>query len=107
MKLSDIRDLSKDDILSASGLTSKPSATERFLGGLGFFGIGLLVGAGAALLLAPKSGEDLREDLGDKLRELRNRESTSGDGAGTEHLTGPRRTEAQAAKRRTGLNEGG
>ena len=71
MKLSDIRDLNKDDVLAALGLTSKPSTSEVILGRLSIFGLGLLVGAGAALLLAPKSGEDLRADMGSKLRDLR------------------------------------
>ncbi len=71
MKLSDIRDLNKDDVLAALGLTSKPSTSEVILGRMSMFGLGLLVGVGAALLLAPKSGEDLREDLGNRLRDLR------------------------------------
>ena len=71
MKMNDLRDLSKDDVLSALGLTSKPSTSERLLGALGIFGVGLLVGAGAALLLAPKSGQALRADLGERLRNLR------------------------------------
>ena len=75
MKLSDLSDLSKDDILSALGLAAKPSASERLLGTVGVFGLGVLIGAGAALLLAPKSGQDLREDLGDRLRHARNGEA--------------------------------
>ena len=74
MKLSDLSDLSKDDILSALGLAAKPSATERVLGTVGVFGLGLLIGAGAALLLAPKSGQGLREDLGERFRRGRNGE---------------------------------
>jgi hypothetical protein len=79
MKLSDIRDLSKDDILSAMGLASKPTTPERLLGILSIFGVGLLVGAGTALLLAPKSGQDLREDLGQRIRKLRSDETDSSD----------------------------
>lgn len=79
MKIDDLRDLSKDDILSALGLVSKPSTTERLLGTLSIFGVGLLVGAGAALLLAPKSGEALRADLGERVRNLRPEESKSPD----------------------------
>ena len=71
MKMNDLRDLSKDDVLSALGLTSKPSTSERLLGTLAVFGVGLLVGAGAALLLAPKSGEALRADLGERFRNAR------------------------------------
>jgi len=77
MKLDDLREFSKDDILSALGLTAKPTASARLLSGLGIFGVGLLVGAGAALLLAPKSGEALRTDLADRLRHRRNEEGAS------------------------------
>jgi hypothetical protein len=71
MKLSDISDLSKDDVLSALGLSAKPSSSERWLGVAGIFGAGLLIGAGVALLLAPMSGQGLREDLGERLRRAR------------------------------------
>jgi gas vesicle protein len=71
MKINDLRDFSKDDVLAALGLTSKPSTSDRLLGALGVFGVGLLVGAGVALLLAPKSGEALRADLGERFRNLR------------------------------------
>lgn len=82
MKLSDLSDLSKDDILSALGLSAKPSTSERLLGTAGIFGLGLLVGAGVALLLAPKSGQGLREDLGERLRRARNGESEPAEPAG-------------------------
>jgi gas vesicle protein len=74
MKLSDLSDLSKDDILSALGLATKRSPSDQLWGTLGIFGVGLLVGAGAALLLAPKSGQGLREDLGERFRKARNSE---------------------------------
>ena len=35
--------------------------------------LGALVGAAAALLLAPESGEDLRKDIGEKSDELKTR----------------------------------
>jgi YtxH-like protein len=75
MKISDIRDLSKEDVLSALGLVNKPTGAQRVLGTLGILSIGLVVGAGAALLLAPQSGEDLRGDLGLRLRKLREENS--------------------------------
>jgi len=77
MKLDDLREFSMDEILSALGLTAKPSASERLLSGLGLFGVGLLVGASAALLLAPRSGQALRADLAARLRPRRNDEAGS------------------------------
>jgi hypothetical protein len=68
MKLSDISDLSKEDVLAALGLALKPTSSQRMIGALGAFGLGALVGAGVALLLAPSSGEDLRDDLGRRIR---------------------------------------
>jgi gas vesicle protein len=79
MKLNDIRELSRDDILAALGLASRPTSSERLLGTLGIFSVGLLVGAGVALLLAPKSGRALRDDLGERLRSDRNDGSDSAD----------------------------
>ncbi len=82
MKLGDIRELSKEDLLSALGLTSKPTSSERLLGALSIFGVGLLVGAGVALLLAPKSGQALRDDLGERLRGVRDDDSDSAEPSG-------------------------
>lgn len=67
MKLQDIRNMDKDDFLGLLGLETKHSFSNRLLGSLGTFGIGLLVGVGAGLLLAPKTGSDLRQDLRAKL----------------------------------------
>lgn len=90
MKLSDISDLSKDDILSALGLASKPTNSERLLGAVGIFGVGLLVGAGAALLFAPKSGQGLREDLSERFRKAR-----GGATDGVEHSEASAQDEAR------------
>jgi hypothetical protein len=68
MRLQDIRNLDKDDFLGLLGLETRQSFTTRMLGTLGTFGVGLLVGAGVALLLAPKAGNELRQDLASKLR---------------------------------------
>jgi hypothetical protein len=71
MKLSDLSNLDKDDILSALGLAAKPTASGKLLGSVGIFAVGLLVGAGAALLLAPTSGQGLREGLAERVRKVR------------------------------------
>jgi gas vesicle protein len=68
MRLQDLKDMDKDDFLGLLGLQSKRSFTGELLGALGTFGIGLLVGAGVALLLAPKPGRELRHDIRAKIR---------------------------------------
>jgi hypothetical protein len=68
MKMQDIKNLDKDDVFGMLGLEARRSDTSRVLKTLGTFGIGLVVGAGVALLLAPKAGNELRQDLRTKFR---------------------------------------
>lgn len=68
MNLKDLRNLDREDILGMLGLETKSSTGAWMAGALGTFGVGLLVGAGIGLLLAPKPGRELREDLRDRLR---------------------------------------
>jgi hypothetical protein len=70
MKLKELRKLDKDDILEMMGLQSKTSTGAWMAGALGTFGVGLLVGAGIGLMLAPKAGRELREDLRDRFRRV-------------------------------------
>lgn len=55
--------ISKDEILKSLGLETRRSPTGLVVSALGVFGAGLLVGAGVGLLLAPKSGSELRSDI--------------------------------------------
>jgi hypothetical protein len=72
MKLQDITraraHMDKDAVLGMLGLEARRSHSNRLLTTLGTFGIGLLVGAGVGLLLAPKTGTALRQELRAKLR---------------------------------------
>ncbi len=79
MKLQDLKDMDKDDFLGLIGLQTKRSLTGELLGTLGTFGIGLLVGAGIALLLAPKPGRDLRQDIRAKIRHGKGEEARAED----------------------------
>jgi hypothetical protein len=63
MTLKDLRSLDRNDVLNWLGLQRKQSTAGWIAASVGLFGAGLLVGAGAALLVAPKTGRDLREDL--------------------------------------------
>ena len=74
INLKDLRHLDKDDLLGMVGLESKHSTAADVGMALGTFGVGLLVGAGIALLLAPKPGHELREDIREKLRRSRDGE---------------------------------
>ena len=68
MTISDLRNLDRDDVLAWLGLRRQSSVAGRVAGIVGLFAGGLLLGAGVALLMAPKPGRELREDLRTKLR---------------------------------------
>ncbi|MDZ4697278.1 MAG: YtxH domain-containing protein [Deltaproteobacteria bacterium] len=71
MKLDALGDLTKDDILGALGLSKQRTTGDRWMSALPWFGAGLVVGAAVTLVLAPKSGRDLRGDLRDKFQSVR------------------------------------
>ena len=62
-----------DDVLSKLGLQMRASTTDYLFPVIGIFGAGILVGAGVALMFAPKSGAMLREDLGRKAMDLKDK----------------------------------
>lgn len=79
MNLADIKKLKeldpeeiRDDLLDRVGLSVKRGPAARILGATAFVVGGLVLGAGLALLLAPKSGEGLRKDLKKQLGRLKN-----------------------------------
>ena len=60
-------DIDKDDVLEAIGLESRRSAGDKMVTSLALFGAGVLVGVGLGLMLAPKPGKELRDDIRHKL----------------------------------------
>jgi hypothetical protein len=66
-----------EDIIRALGLQQRRHATTDLAPSLALFGAGLLVGAGLALLLAPTTGRELREEITDRASELRDRVSSA------------------------------
>ncbi len=63
-------EFNKRDILNALGLETENNFWTAALAG---FGVGCLVGAAVAIMVTPKSGRELRENLMDKGRNLINR----------------------------------
>jgi gas vesicle protein len=62
--------LSKEDVLDALGIERSGNWMGMALAG---FGVGCLVGAAMAMLLAPKSGAELRSDIMERGRDLMQR----------------------------------
>jgi hypothetical protein len=73
---------STDEILRAIGL-QRSHPTGDVLGSVAVFGAGMLVGAGLALLFAPSSGAEVREQLGSRLEDVRERVTQAGQGSGS------------------------
>jgi len=73
--------INKSDILEALGIQEE---RNWLMYGLAGFGIGCVVGASVAILLAPKSGAELRSNIMEKGRDLlrRGREQMQ-EGMGT------------------------
>jgi hypothetical protein len=67
LSLKDLRNLDRDDVLETLGLQRRGNA-DWMVPTLTALGVGLLVGAGLGLLLAPKPGSELRNDLRDRLQ---------------------------------------
>ena len=76
-KVDSIRGLGSDDVLSALGLTRKRSVLEVLMPAAGIFVAGVAIGSGVALLLAPKSGRQIRREIKEKANELTERFGTA------------------------------
>jgi hypothetical protein len=66
MNLDNLTNMSRMDLLRSIGLA--PRVTDYLLPALGIFAAGTIIGAGTALMLAPRSGEKLRRQIRDEVR---------------------------------------
>jgi hypothetical protein len=69
-------DFDADDVLNLVGLTTRKPATVG-LGGLGAFILGVAAGGVAALLLAPKTGTELRTTVKDRAMGYMNKQGVN------------------------------
>jgi hypothetical protein len=83
-----LSEIDTDDVLERLGLESRRSPVEKFIPGLAVFGAGVLIGVGLGMLLAPKSGTELRGELqsGLKRGQRRAKEELRSNG---EHVPAP------------------
>jgi hypothetical protein len=65
MTIDDLRHTlpSRQYLAHAIGLEVRSSATGDMLAAFGIFGTGMILGAGLALLFAPKAGHEMRQDI--------------------------------------------
>lgn len=86
------RSVEKDDLLRILGVEERRTGGDVFFTGLGLFAAGVLVGAGAALLLAPKTGAEMRSDLKNRIQ-AGAEQGLSGQIAGNGAATGSSRSQ--------------
>jgi hypothetical protein len=65
------------DILALAGLARKQTLLEMLVPAIGLVAAGVVIGAGVGLLFAPETGrllrDDLRQGVGNKVSQLRDR----------------------------------
>jgi hypothetical protein len=66
--VSDLKKLDKDELLNLIGLETRRDTADLLLPALGAFTVGVLLGVGVGLMLAPKPGNELRNDLRNKFQ---------------------------------------
>jgi hypothetical protein len=62
-----------EDILGYLGLTTQRSSSDAIAMVAGAFTLGLIVGGAVALLYAPRSGQETRRDVGERLTSVKDR----------------------------------
>jgi hypothetical protein len=55
------------EILAALGLETRRSISTEVVQAVSLVGLGMVIGAGLALVLAPKSGRELRDAVGERV----------------------------------------
>jgi YtxH-like protein len=73
---------SKDDIVNTlQQLTGRSNPPGHLLAGFGIFAAGILAGAALAVLFAPKPGAELRQEIGARVGDLRDKITKTAEGA--------------------------
>ena len=86
---------SRQDLLHYIGLERRRSAGLRAASCASWFGIGMAVGGGLAMLFTPRTGPEMRERLGDRAKRAREYVASGNGGAressrpGAPHSTSP------------------
>jgi hypothetical protein len=79
--LKKLADVDKSDLLDLIGLEERRTAADKMVPALALFGAGVLVGVGLGLMLAPKPGRELRQDVKQKLHKGQPGATANGDTA--------------------------
>lgn len=69
MNIENLKNLEKDDFLNMLGLETKRKPVDYMVPALALFGVGVLVGTGIGLLVAPRPGRELRQDIAHRIQQ--------------------------------------
>lgn len=69
MNLEKMKSLDKDDFLNMLGLETKRNPVDYMVPALALFGVGVIVGTGIGLLVAPRPGRELRQDIAARIHQ--------------------------------------
>ena len=83
-RLGTMRGVGVDDILAALGLERRRSFPMSAIPIASGFAAGAVIGAGLALLFAPKAGREMRQDIRKRADELSRKVSDAAEGAAAE-----------------------
>ncbi len=72
-----------EDVLELMGLARRRSVLGTMVPVIGYVALGAAVGAGIGLMFAPSSGRRLRQEVGDRLDQMRERVKTEAKKQGT------------------------
>lgn len=93
MNFDNLSDISRLDILRTLGLS--PRMRDYLWPAIGLFSTGVLLGAGVALMLAPKSGAKLRAEIRDEFERKLHAKKHEEEG---EELSAPQEEEKQQGR---------
>jgi hypothetical protein len=96
-----VRAMRSDDLLATVGLERRRSLLEQLGPALGAFTAGVAVGAGIGVLLAPSSGDELRQQLLDRANRMSDRITQNVNRRVEARTNGGREEEALETERRT------
>lgn len=80
-KMNAVRGANTEDILASLGLQARRSSIEIIGSTAAILATGMVLGAGLALLMAPKSGQALRSDIKARANQLAERIGDKTDGS--------------------------
>ena len=70
MTFDQLKGLDLNDLLHGMGLETRRTAMDSLVPAVALFGVGMLVGTGLGMLMAPSSGKALRKDIARRLDDV-------------------------------------